>query len=179
MLGLLPQYWLDSSHCDALLSLSSSSSTDGSCELLELEHVPTVYATIPVHIIVLSSASEFFSALLSPSWHGTSSQQQPAAVKLMLDAADIPAMMALLKCIYTADTQLTCAELSCLTFPDGAACSCSAAVKQSLSGQCWQQLHLRIIKLADQYAVPGVMDLAVGKLTKLFSGQVWLESAAG
>lgn len=78
------------------------------------------------------------------------------------DKADVVAMMALLKCIYTGSLELTDADLSAtLQQPGSAAGSCSGQV-----------LVLRVIQLADQYAVQGVLSVAISKLTRLFSHQV-------
>lgn len=131
-----------------------------------------VVARVPIHCIVASSASTYFSALLSPAWHQQESQhQQTATVWLVLgDVADIAAMLALLKCLYTGALDVNDADLYATLQPDSG--RCSSAVRECLSSSHWQQLYLRVIKLADQYAVHGVMDVAVSKLTNLFSHQV-------
>lgn len=79
------------------------------------------------------------------------------------DSADIVAMLALLKCIYTGSLELTDADLSNTLQQPGSAAA----------GVCsGQVLVLRVIQLADQYGVQGVLSVAISKLTRLFSHQL-------
>jgi hypothetical protein len=168
MLGLLSQYWLDDHHADGEVALINR--TEMHCCGVGAEHV---IARVPIHCIVASSASTYFSALLSRSWHQQESQHQQTAVRLVLgDAADIAAMLALLKCLYTGALDVDDADLYATLQSDSGSCSCNSSVRECLSSSHWQQLYLRVIKLADQFAVYGVMDVAVSKLTNLFSHQV-------
>lgn len=86
------------------------------------------------------------------------------------------AAVALLKCIYTGELHLTSADtrlISTSSQPHTPSCGCINSTGDGLPDQqCWQELCVRVIKLADKYAVQGVMDVAVAKLKGLFSRQV-------
>jgi hypothetical protein len=175
MFGLLPQYWLDA-HGDGEVVLLSPPDTGCSNPQTGMEHV---IACVPVHRVLLSSSSSYFSALLGPSW------QQPGhkvSVKLMLDQpTELVPMVALLKCIYTGEVDVTIQDLHGTIVQPAANstggqgdCRCRMAPMDLLTGFLCnrQQLQLMVIKLADQFAVHGVMDVAVSNLTRLFSHQV-------
>lgn len=166
MFHSLSEAWLNSHHADGQLHLASYSYCCGGVS--SAEHV---VASLPIHRIVVSSVSPYFSALLGPTWASLGPQQQ--TIKLVLsEAADVAAMVALVKCIYTGALDVTEADLSAILAP----CSCASAVREHLATSSTQQQWLRVIRQADQYAVHGVMDVAVSKLTSLFSHQVRLLS---
>lgn len=172
MFGLLSQYWLDQHHADGEVLLTIRTEQQHSYgSYSDCKHV---VARVPIHCIVASSASTYFSTLLSPAWRQQQQgPQQCSTVQLVLgEPADIAAMIALLKCIYTGALDVNATDLYSTLQPDTDSCSCSSAVRECLSSVHWQQLYLRVIRLADQYAVHGVMDVAISKLTNLFSHQV-------
>lgn len=158
MFNLLSQYWLDTHYSDGDLEVfaaTTSPITEQQCQ--------QVVARIPIHCVVVSSASTYFSTLLSPAWQQETQSNRRSIQLVVEDLADIIAMLALLKCIYTGSLELTDADLSATLQqqPGSAAGSCGGQV-----------LVLRVIQLADQYAVQGVVSVAISKLTRLFSHQV-------
>lgn len=92
-------------------------------------------ARVPIHCIVVASASKYFSTLLSPAWH-TQGSKQMAPVKLVLgEPADFAAMIALLKCIYTGGLDVTKAEIGMTLLPDVDGSSWSSSILDYIS--CW------------------------------------------
>lgn len=157
MFNLLSQYWLDSHHSDGILEVLATTPTTQQCQ--------QVVARVPIHCVVVSSASTYFSTLLSPAWQQQEAQSNSRRrIQLVVgDSADIVAMLALLKCIYTGSLELTDADLSNTLQQPGSAAA----------GVCsGQVLVLRVIQLADQYGVQGVLSVAISKLTRLFSHQL-------
>jgi hypothetical protein len=165
MFGLLSQYWLDEHHADGEVLLATN-------HLAEQQHgcdYQHVVARIPIHCIVVSSASPYFSALLGPAWQQQAPTQRTAVQLVLPEAADAAAMVALLKCIYTGELDVSAADVQATLHHSSAG---GNAVQECFASQHWQQLYLRVIRLADQYAVHGVLNVAVNKLTSLFSHQV-------
>jgi hypothetical protein len=166
MFGLLSQYWLDEHHADGEVLLATNRFTEQQqgCDPQQ------VVARIPIHCIVVSSASPYFAALLGSAWQQQAATQRTAVQLVLPDAADAAAMVALLKCIYTGELDISAADIQA-TLRHSSAGS-SNAMQECFASQLWQQLYLRVIRLADQYAVHGVLNVAVNKLASLFSHQV-------
>ncbi|KAF6265020.1 hypothetical protein COO60DRAFT_1188811 [Scenedesmus sp. NREL 46B-D3] len=167
-----------------------------------------IVASLPCHRVLLSAASTFFAALLSPAWNEARCSASVKRIPVVLsDADDVPAMIALLKCIYTGEVNLVPSDLAAVTVTPAcsssssssndstqdylqshngltaasaaalscSSCSCFAAVAElqgSLLSLCWQELTVRVLRLADQFSVPGGLQAAGGKLACLFSYQL-------
>lgn len=170
MFSNLSNYWLDEHHADGEVQLATQSSCSDCCS----NPAANVVARIPVHCVVLSAASSYFSTMLGPSWHhsSTNSSSGRAAVRLVLgEPADAAAAIALCKCIYTQHVEVTPADINFILKPSPCSC-CADAVRACFDSSHSQQLQLRVVQLADQLAVPGVMDAVTTKLTNLFTHQV-------
>jgi hypothetical protein len=152
--------------------------------------------------VLLSAASTYFAALLSPAWNEGSSSTHSSSMQripiVLSDADDVPAMIALLKCIYTSEVNLAPSDLAAVAatpassssssssrlnpqqMPDPAAASCSSCscfnilpeLQVNMHKLCWQELSVRVLRLADQFSVPGALQAAGSKLSCLFSYQL-------
>lgn len=151
------------------------------------------------HRVLLSAASTYFAALLSATWSPSCPNNIKHIPVLLSDIDDLPAMTALLKCIYTSNVNLHRSDLAAVAAvnntgssaaaagsspvqpPTTAAavaasgCPCTASLQQLLANfhdMCWQELSVRVLRLADQFSVPGALQAAVSNLSCLFSYQL-------
>jgi hypothetical protein len=160
-----------------------------------------VLASLPCHRVLLSAASTFFAALLNPAWNEASSSSIKRIRVVLSDVDDVPALIALLKCIYTSEVNLMPSDLAAVTvtpscshtnsssssslgpqhtqdstvIPPAHSCACFNALPDTqlnMHKLCWQELSVRVLRLADQFSVPGALQAAGAKLCCLFSYQL-------
>jgi len=67
-------------------------------------------------------------------------------------------------------TSATAAALPCLAAPCTTCAAAAASQLAALQSPCWQELCVRVLRLADQYSIPGATQAAIDKLAGFFSG---------
>jgi len=70
----------------------------------------------------------------------------------------------------TFTTSATAAALPCLAAPCTTCAAAAASQLAALQSPCWQELCVRVLRLADQYSIPGATQAAIDKLAGFFSG---------
>lgn len=182
--GALAKFWGESGqHFDAEVHLvfKPASEGDAAAPAVALWSGGDVVARIPVHRVVLAAASEVFAASLGPAWTPSRHRQPAAIIRLPVSsAACVSGLYALLRCIYTGTIDLRGVEAVLTDAPSGGPAAARVVLQVRQMCACmhgggaagWQMLAMQVIQLADQFAVPSVLDAAIARLERLFSFQL-------